>query len=230
MPSALVTGANRGIGLEFTKQYAADGWRVFAVCREPAKATVLQALAKASGGKVSVHQAEVTDQAAIARLAAELKGQPIDILVNNAGVAVRDAMTFGASNAESWLKAFAVNCIAPTKVAEALLPNLLAGERKIVAMLSSRLGSHAYNSGGWLAYRATKAALNSVVRTMAAELEGKGVITVALHPGHVATDMGGASAPVTPVQSVTGLRKVIAGLGPKKNGCFYDYTGAELAW
>src|SRR5690606_11153284 len=102
--------------------------------------------------------------------------------------------------------------------------------KKIIAMMSSRLGSHAYNSGGWLAYRATKAALNSVVHTMAAELAGKGVITVALHPGHVATDMGRASAPVKPSESVAGLRRVIAGLDLKKSGHFYDYAGAELAW
>jgi NAD(P)-dependent dehydrogenase (short-subunit alcohol dehydrogenase family) len=230
MPSVLVTGANRGIGLEFVKQYAAEGWRVFAVCRDAAKATDLNDLAKASGVKVTVHEAEVTDAKALARLADALKGQPIDLLMNNAGIAVRDAMTFGDSNAESWLRAFNVNCIAPTKVAEALLPNLLAGDQKIVAMMSSRLGSHAYNSGGWLAYRATKAALNSVVLTMKAELGPKGVITVALHPGHVATDMGGASAPVMPSQSVTGLRKVLSGLNRKQNGSFYDYTGAEIAW
>lgn len=230
MPSVLVTGANRGIGLEFVKQYAGEGWRVFAICRDPAKAMELNDLAKASGVKVTVHEAEVTDAKALARLATELKGQPIDLLMNNAGVAVRDAMSFGDSNADSWLKAFNVNCIAPTKVAEALLPNLLAGEKKIVAMMSSRLGSHTYNSGGYLAYRATKAALNSVVRTMAAELQPKGVLTVALHPGHVATDMGGASAPVKPADSVAGLRKVIAGLTPKTSGSFYDYTGAELAW
>lgn len=230
MPSVLVTGANRGIGLEFVKQYAGEGWRVFAVCRDPAKAMELNDLAKASGVKVTVHEAEVTDPKAVARLAAELKGQPIDLLLNNAGVAVRDAMSFGDSNADSWLKAFNVNCIAPTKVAEAFLPNLLAGEKRIVAMMSSRLGSHTYNTGSWLAYRATKAALNSVVRTMAAELQPKGVLTVALHPGHVATDMGGASAPVQPADSVAGLRKVIAGLTPKTSGSFYDYTGAELAW
>lgn len=230
MPSVLVTGANRGIGLEFVKQYAAEGWRVFAVCRDPAKATELNDLEKASGVKITVHEADVTDQKAVARLAASLQGQPIDLIMNNAGIAVRDAHSFGDSNAESWLKAFAVNCIAPTKLAETFLPHLLAGEKKIIAMMSSRLGSHAYNSGGWLAYRATKAALNSVVLTMAAELAGKGVITVALHPGHVATDMGGASAPVKPSQSVAGLRQVIAGLDLKKSGHFYDYTGAELAW
>jgi NAD(P)-dependent dehydrogenase (short-subunit alcohol dehydrogenase family) len=230
MPSVLVTGANRGIGLEFVKQYAADGWRVFAVCREPAKATDLAVVAKGSQGKVTLHRAEVTDEAAIARLAAELKGQPIDILLNNAGVAVRDTMTFGASNAESWLKAFAINCIAPTRLAEALLPNLLAGDKRLVAMMSSRLGSHAYNSGGYLAYRATKAALNSVVRTMAAELRDRDILTVALHPGHVRTDMGGASAPVVPTESVAGLRKVIAGLNANRSGRFYDFTGEELAW
>lgn len=230
MSSVLVTGANRGIGLELARQYAAEGWQVYATARDPAAAPELAALAKSSGGKVSVHALEVTDVDAVDRLAAALKGKPIDVLINNAGVAVRDGMSFGETNPDSWARAFVVNAIAPTKVSEALLPNLLAGKGKTIGMLSSRLGSHTYNTGSYLAYRATKAALNSVVRTMAAELKDKGIMTVALHPGHVRTDMGGATAPVVPTASAAGLRQVLAGMTAAKNGGFFDFEGNELAW
>ncbi len=230
MPSVLVTGANRGIGLELVRQYAADGWQVHAACRDPNAAPELSTLAKSAGGSVSIHALEVTDEDAIDRLAAALRNQAIDVLINNAGVAVRDGMSFGSTNPESWTRAFAVNAIAPTKVSEALLPNLLAGKGRTIGMMSSRLGSHAYNTGSYLAYRATKAALNSVVRTMAAELKEKGIVTVALHPGHVRTDMGGATAPVAPVASAAGLRKVLAGMSAEKSGGFFDFEGNELAW
>ncbi len=230
MPSVLVTGANRGIGLELVRQYAADGWRVLATARDPGAAPALQALAAASGGAVAIHALEVTNADAIDRLAAALKGEPIDLLINNAGVAVRDGMNFGSTNPDSWARAFEVNAIAPTKVSESLLPNILAGKGRTIGMMSSRLGSHSYNTGSYLAYRATKAALNSVVRTMAAELKEKGVMTVALHPGHVRTDMGGASAPVVPSASAAGLRAVLAGMTPAKSGGFYDFEGNELAW
>lgn len=230
MSSVLITGANRGIGLELARQYAADGWQVFATARDPNAAPDLAALAKASGGTVSVFALEVTDVDAVDRLAAALRGKALDVLINNAGVAVRDGMNFGETNPDSWARAFMVNTIAPTKVSEALLPNLLAGKGKTIGMLSSRLGSHTYNNGGYLAYRATKAALNSVVRTMAAELKDKGIMTVALHPGHVRTDMGGAAAPVVPTASAAGLRKVLAGMTAAKNGGFFDFEGNELAW
>ncbi|HUN51397.1 MAG TPA: SDR family NAD(P)-dependent oxidoreductase, partial [Candidatus Sulfotelmatobacter sp.] len=127
MQSVLITGANRGIGLELARQFVAAGWRVFACCRDPSKATEAAALQKAAGGAVSLHALEVTDQASIAALAEALKAAALDVLLNNAGIAGRGAASIGATDSKAWLETFAVNCIAPMHMAEAFLPHLARG-------------------------------------------------------------------------------------------------------
>ena len=236
--TALITGASRGIGLEFVRQYAADQWRVIAGCRAPESAAALSALAAASGGRVCVHRLDVEDLPGVDHLAAELAGIPIDVLVNNAGSAGapttsrdRAPEPFGMSNFDHWQSMFRVNVMGPMKVMEAFAPNLEAGTGRSVATISSQLGSMTLNtSGGGYAYRATKAGVNAVMRSLAIDLAGHGIRIAILHPGWVKTDMGGPQAPVEPVDSVRGMRAVIAGLTPERSGQFFLYDGSRLPW
>lgn len=223
MPTVLITGTNRGIGLELARQYAADGWRVHACARNLAKATALKALA----GDVKLHELDVADEAQIAALARELGGEIIDLLVNNAGVGGSDE----ATDPQRWLEVFRVNSIAPVRILQALLPNLQRSKDPRVLSLTSRMGSIADNSsGGSYAYRSSKAALNAAMKSLAIDLKSKGITIAVMHPGWVKTDMGGPGAPVTPKTSAEGLRRVIAALKPSESGAFLNYDGAKLPW
>lgn len=226
MPTVLITGANRGLGLEFARQYAADGWRVHACCRAPADAAALRAL----GDAVTVHALDVTDATAVARLSRDLKGAAIDLLINNAGVYGRK-QSLGRIDAAEWARVMVTNALAPVAVTEALLPNLEAAKGARVALLTSRMGSIADNtSGGAYAYRASKAALNAAGRSLALDLAGRGIVVVLLHPGWVRTDMGGAGGQIDASESVAGLRGVIARAGQAESGRFFAYDGREIPW
>ncbi|MGH6719678.1 MAG: SDR family oxidoreductase [Alphaproteobacteria bacterium] len=226
MPTALITGASRGIGLEFVRQYAADGWRVIATCRDPRTA---RALGDLKGPRVVVHPLDVADAAAIARLGRELEGQPIDVLVSNAGIWYRDGECFGALDYAAWERSFAVITLATARLAEALADGVAAStERKIVAV-SSRLGSLALMQSGYL-YASTKAALNAIVKGLAQDLKGRGIIAIAMTPGWVRTDMGGPDAALSVDQSVAGMRRVIAGLAPADSGGFFAHDGATVPY
>jgi len=230
MNNVLITGASRGLGLEFTRQYAAAGWRVFAACRDPAAAPELNQAMDQADGRISLHKLEVTDQAAIGKLARELSHQPIDLLINNAGVNGRGAGDFGKTPTEEWLKTMAVNVVAPMHMAEAFADHLAKSERKILLTISSRMGSIAENAGGYYAYRSSKAAVNCVAKGLSGDLGSRGITVVVMHPGWVRTDMGGASAPLSPSDSVSGMRKVIDGLTPGDNGKFLNYDGSVIPW
>lgn len=230
MTSVLITGANRGLGLEFARQYLAKGWRIFAACREPAAAKELQALAAQSDGKLTVHALEVTDDQAIAALAGDLAKQPIDVLINNAGVNRAEANELGLGNAQAWLDVFAANVVAPVHVATAFLPHVAKGDRRVIATISSRLGSIAENQGGSYAYRASKAAVNAAMRSLSQDARAKGTTVVVLHPGWVRTDMGGAAAPLTPSESITQLVALIDRIGPRDNGSFLNFDGKPIPW
>ncbi|THD80999.1 MAG: SDR family oxidoreductase [Phenylobacterium sp.] len=230
MTTVLVTGANRGIGLEFVRQYAGEGAEVLACCRDPAGAGELAALAAARGGRVRVLALDVADAGSIAALKAALDGQAIDILVNNAGISGPRRQSADEIDGEGWLETFRVNTLAPVLVAQALHANLKAGTEKKLAAITSQLGSIAGNSGGRYAYRSSKAALNDVMRGLSRDWAGEGILVGIYHPGWVQTDMGGAGAPVTPAQSVRGLRQRIAELTPAISGAFRDYAGAPLPW
>mgnify|MGYP003666686410 FL=1 len=226
MPTLLITGSNRGLGLEFVRQYAAEGWRVYACCRSPASASELEALASDS---VTIHALDVGDFAAIEALARELGGVAIDLLINNAGV-FGDGSPLGSVNYEVFRKTLEINTLAPLRVTECFLPHLEAGSLKKIAHVTSRMGSIADNtSGGRYAYRSSKAALNMVNKSLSQDL-GSRALTVVLHPGWVATDMGGANAPLQAPESVAGMRKVIAGLSPEDTGRFFNYDGDLLPW
>lgn len=230
MSSVLITGANRGLGLEFTKQYGADGWRVYACCRNPGDASELAALAEASSGRVSVHALDVADHSAVDALAKELGSESLDVLLNNAG-AFGDRAGFGDSDYETWTRMFQVNSLGPMKMAEAFVSHLERGERKVIASVTSKMGSIGDNtSGSYYIYRSTKAALNMITKSIALDLRGRGISAVVLHPGWVKTDMGGAGAPLTPPESVSGMRKVLEGLSLETSGTFFNYDGATIPW
>ncbi|MCA8929607.1 MAG: SDR family oxidoreductase [Alphaproteobacteria bacterium] len=224
MPTILITGANRGIGLNLARLYAAEGWRVIATARNPEKAHDLAALP----GTVAVEPLEVTDHAAVEALAAKYRGQPVDILWNNAGVIGSGAAALGSIDAEELRRTLLINTYAPILIADAFLPHVLASDRKVMAFTSSRLGSIAEAGGGRYGYGPSKAGLNMACKALAGDLRGRGVIVLPLHPGHVATDMGGAGAPVSPDQSARGLKAIADRATLADSGKFVDYRGQPI--
>jgi len=151
-------------------------------------------------------------------------------LVNNAGVIGQRDAAIGNIDYDQWEETFRINTLAPIRVAEALAENVAASEKKVMVFVSSVMGSIARNGGGHYLYRSTKAALNAAMVSLSMELESRGVICISMHPGWVRTDMGGPTAAVAVPDSAAGIRNVVAGLGRQDNGCFYDYTGAEIPW
>jgi NAD(P)-dependent dehydrogenase (short-subunit alcohol dehydrogenase family) len=231
MPSAFITGANRGLGLEFARQYSADGWQVFAACRDPDSASELRGLADASDDKLQMLALDVTDPVSVKAAAAELDGQAIDLLLNNAGVGGAKGQTIGNINYEAWAKVLDVNAMGPMRIAEAFVDHVARSERKLIVTLTSGMGSLADNtSGGAFAYRSSKAAVNMVMRSLAIDLAARGITCVVVNPGWVRTDMGGPHATLTPAKSVTALRRLIETLGPAQSGKFFNYDGREYAW
>ncbi len=226
MTTILITGTNRGIGLEFMKQYAADGTDVIACCREPAKADALKKL----GGKVRVMALDVADPQSVEALKKQLGDAPIDILINNAGVGGPREAKSGTLDMDAWLNVFRVNSIAPFMVALALKPNLKLGKDKKLVTITSVLGSTAENGGGMQPYRASKAAVNNLMHGLSKDWAKDGISIGIFHPGWVQTDMGGSAAPVKAHDSVTGLRARIAELNAKNSGTYRDFTGKEIAW
>ncbi|GAA3944871.1 SDR family oxidoreductase [Allohahella marinimesophila] len=230
MSTVLITGANRGIGLEFVKQYLDEGDTVLACCRDPGSADELSALA-GQFDALSLHRLDVSQADQIDELAATLDGTGLDVLINNAGIYGPKGLSFDEINEQDWLDVFTVNSIAPFMVTRALLPHLKKGGVKKIAVLSSKMGSVADNdSGGSYLYRSSKSAINQVVKSLSHDLKDSGMRVVALHPGWVQTSMGGPQALITTQQSVTGLRKVISDLDDERSGGFFAYDGAVVPW
>ncbi len=225
MPTILITGANRGIGLELTRSFAKDGWRVHACCRDPERAKELRAV----DGTVVVHPLDVTDGAAVAGLARDLKGEALDILFNNAGV-YGPRTGFGKTDYDAWQPVFSINVFAPLRMAESFAAHVARSDRKLILNMSSVMGSIAEGGSGSYIYRSSKAALNMISKTLSVDLAGQGIAVVAFHPGWVQTDMGGEQATVEVRDSVRGLRQVIDGLTAKDNGGFFAYDGHKLPW
>ncbi len=224
----LITGTNRGIGLEFTQQYAADGWNVITCCREPQSAGALQALAN-TYKNIEIVTLDVADFVQIDAVALQLKDHKIDVLINNAGVYPDSSL--GNLNYDDWASAFKINSMAPLKMVEAFMPHIVNSRLKKVATLSSKMGSIDDNSGGGsYIYRSSKTAVNMVMKSLAIDVKTNGVSVVTLHPGWVKTDMGGPNGLVNTQTSVTGLRKVIADLSLANSGKFIAYDGKEIAW
>ena len=231
MPSTLITGANRGLGLEFARQYAEAGWQVYATCRDPSSASALRRLADASGGNVEIMALDVTDLASIKAAAAHLKDRPIDVLLNNAGVGGPRRQAIGNIDYDAWADVLDVNTLGPLRVSEAFVDNVARSERKLIVTLTSGMGSIDENtSGGSFAYRSSKAAVNMVMRSLAIDLAPRGITCLVLNPGWVQTDMGGPHGNQTPAESIAKMRRLIDGFGQKHSGKFFNHDGREYPW
>ena len=223
--TVLITGANRGIGLELARQYSEAGWQVIGTARQPDRAMELANLNNAR-----VVQLDVTDQDSVMRLVNELSGQSIDLLINNAGILpmMRSVANIDIDQFEYIV---AVNSIGPVRVTQALLPNLRASQQKKIINITSNLGSITDNTGGgFYGYRESKAALNMFTRSLAAELRPEGFICIVIHPGWVQTDMGGANAPVPVQESAGGIRSVVDSLAPEDSGKYWTFEGEQISW
>jgi NAD(P)-dependent dehydrogenase (short-subunit alcohol dehydrogenase family) len=218
MTNVLITGANRGIGLEFARQYAADGWDVIATARQ--SSPELDALG------VRIEPLDLADAVAVAGFADQISG-PLDLLIANAGTS-HPMETAGAENARDWQAMMMVNVIAPFQLGQALLPRMTQGGKMIC--VSSGMGSIEQNNGGWIPYRTSKAALNMAWSCLALEAKRDGVTAVALSPGWVKTRMGGAGAEISTEESVGAMRQLIDRLTIADTGRFLRRDGSELPW
>jgi NAD(P)-dependent dehydrogenase (short-subunit alcohol dehydrogenase family) len=231
MPSVLITGANRGLGLEFARQYAAEGWKVFAACRAPNSAKELQRLAAESGGRIRILTMDVTDTASVRAAAGALGGEPIDVLLNNAGVGGSRSERIGNLDYAAWMSVLDTNSLGPVRVVEAFLDNVAQSDQKRLVTITSGMGSIADNtSGGSYAYRSSKAAVNMIMKSLAIDLDSRGIICVVVNPGWVRTDMGGPHGTLSPTESIKALRTVIASLKPGDSGRFLNWNGKPYPW
>lgn len=231
MKTVLITGANRGIGLEHVRAFATRGYRVFATARDPDQAQDLHVLEAAHGSRITVLAYDASDAGAPSRVRAAVGDIPLDLVLANAGAMGGKAQSFGSVDVDDVLQLVRVNAVAPLKLIEALADNIARSNAKLVAFQSSQMGSIGDNSsGGYYAYRMSKTALNMVAKGVASDLRPRGVIAVALHPGWVKTRMGGQGAPVTVQQSVAGQQKLFDRLTPADSGHFFNYDGKEIPW
>lgn len=220
MKHVVITGANRGIGLELARCYQAKGWTVTGVCRTSSDELDRTATTVVSG-------IDVTDPASVELLTVKLSGQPIDLLINNAGLLRDEAL--GTIDYDSLREQMEVNAYAPLRVCEALLPNMKAGAK--IANITSRMGSIADNdSGGRYGYRASKAALNAFGKSLAVDLKKRGIAVAQLHPGYVKTRMVNFGGLISPEESAAGLVERIDRLSVETSGSFWHSNGEELPW
>lgn len=232
MPSALITGCDHGLGFELARVLLADGWRVHACALDPA--------GPALSGDVVRHRLDVTRADERAALASAVGAEPIDALIHAAGIfgerfmhaGAEQDQAFGASRWREWDRVFTINLFGAMKLCEAFVENVARSDLRVMATLSSTMGSIglAHRGGGYYAYRLSKTGVNMMMRAMAADLGSRGIIAVPLHPGWVRTPMGGAAAEISPEESAAGLARIIAGLTPEKSGRFWAWDGHEVPW
>jgi len=225
MSTYLITGANRGIGLEMTRQLLAGGHRVVATCRNPGTAEALSSM----HGLLDVHALDVTDDMAVVELANQLNGLVLDVLVNNAGF-MAERQSVGDMDYEQWLASFGVNAIAPWRVALAFAPHLFAATQPRLVTLTSQMGSIERAGSDRVAYRSSKAAANMAMRTLALEWQARGITVCMLHPGWVRTQMGGDDAALGTTESAEAMLQVIDALTLTETGKFLNYDGSEIPW
>jgi NAD(P)-dependent dehydrogenase (short-subunit alcohol dehydrogenase family) len=229
-PAILITGANRGIGLELTEQFAKDGWQVLACCRNPADAGQLQALSERDPA-IELHALDVTNYEQMASLADQLGNRPIDILLSNAGIYGSKGVGFGEVDAQEWRQVLEVNTIAPLMLVQTFVEQVAASQQKLVAVISSKVGSIADNSsGGSYIYRSSKTAVNQVVKSLSIDLAGRDITVISLHPGWVKTDMGGTNAEISTDESVSGLKSILQSAGLAQSGQFLEFNGNSIPW
>lgn len=237
MPTALITGTNRGLGLEFVKQYAEQGWTVIACCRNPDKADDLNALAEHHKPNVTVEQLEMTDLAGIEALAAKYEGRPIDVLINNAGyMGDRDAnqkvlhQGFGDIDYDMWDRVMRTNVFGPMRVSECFVDNVAQSDAKKLINIGSTVGSIQGRKVPSFVYASSKTALHKVTNLLSVVLKERGVVVAGLCPGRAKTQLGGPGAPIEVDDSVRGMRAVIDGLTMEQTGWLLRYTGDVVPW
>ena len=239
MSTVLITGANRGIGLEHVKVFAEKGNKVLACCRNPDSASDLKALADQDGLDITLHALDVTDANSVAALSDALKGTPIDILMNNAGSIgpkeydeqMKDH-EFGNMDYDNWVEIFKINTMGPMRVVEALVDNVAQSDKKFIVNISTHFSSIALQKiGRGYGYASTKAALNMVTKLLACEFEDRGITVIAMAPGRVKTKLGGwDDAPLTVEASVAGQHDVLEKLTPENSGEFWAFRGDQVPW
>ena len=228
--SILITGTNRGIGLEFVKHYLKNNEKVIATCRNRNSAKDLLELENTTSN-LSLLELDVSKPNSIDEFTSKIANQPIDTFINNAGVFGPRNIEFGNFNAKEWLDVFNINTIAPLLITQKILKNLRLGKNKKLAFISSKVGSIEDNTGGGMyIYRTSKTALNQVIKSLSIDLKEENFIAVALHPGWVQTDMGGPNALIDTKTSVKGMAEVIDNLAPKNSGKFYNYDRSQIPW
>jgi NAD(P)-dependent dehydrogenase (short-subunit alcohol dehydrogenase family) len=229
MPTVLIAGASRGIGLEFARQYAADGWRVVAACREPDRASDLRSLTE--NADVVIHQVDVTSDQSVEDFRERIGGEAVDVLIITAGVPGGNNQVFGNIDFQDLGITLEVNVAGPIRIAQAFASNLSVADNSKLIAITSQMGSIQQTiSTEMMLYRISKAALNEAWKCLSIDLKPRNVMVMVIHPGWVATDMGGKDAPVSPSESVRGMRKVIAGLSPADTGTFRTFEGATVPW
>ena len=246
MKTILVTGTNKGIGLEFARQYLNEGFKVIATCRNLSKLDGLNGLVNSFPDKISIYQMELLDEKSIEDFSLEIKDIPIDIFINNAGVtfgysrnaklsntgiSLNKLNAFGHIQTENWLPIFKANCIAPLLLAQLLYKNIMLGKEKKMGFISSKPASTTENTGGSMYMsRSSRSALNQVIKSLSIDLKGEGISVASISPGWVKTDSGGLNALIDVNTSVTGIRNVIENLTIKNSGKFWDYNGEFIPW
>lgn len=231
--TVLVTGANRGIGLELARQYAARGWRVIATARRPEEATQLRELAAAHAGAVVIEALDVTDHAQIDALARRYRDRPLHLLINNAGITGgAPSQALGQMDYEVFRQVLEVNTVAPMKMAEAFLPQLAAAHGKVVTITSSQGSLARVGKARLYWYRASKAAVNMLMRNLAFDVQPRGIAVALVNPGAVDTDMmrGSSVALQEPADAVARIIAVIDRVTVESTGRFWDRKGGELPW
>ena len=236
MPTILITGANRGLGLEFTNQYLGAGWRVHACCRQPSSADELNKLAGDHPDLLRVHELDVADFSQIDQLAEELRGEKIDVLLNNAGVfgpkvsEGDNRQSFGTVDYNIWFDVFRTNTMAPVKMAEAFVEHVASSDLKKIVVISSVVGSIADTEAGYYAYGTSKAGVSKAFTTLALDVEGRGIGVGVFCPGWVPTQMGGPMGDVDIKDSIAGLRTRIDEIRPGRVPGFRRYNNDALNW
>ena len=229
MKTYLVTGANRGIGLEITRQLLKRGEKVIATCRNPSQASALSDLGGELQGELEIHPLDVTDDEATIALSRKLDGCVIDVLINNAGY-MADDQSVDTMSYKQWMDSFAINAIAPWRVSTEFVSQVALSDQPLIVTLTSQMASLERAASDRVAYRSSKAAANMAMRTLAIEWKSRGIVVCMLHPGWVRTDMGGSSASLGTEESASGLVSVIDGLSMENTGQFLDQNGQSLPW
>ena len=229
MNTVLITGANRGLGLEFSRQYAQSGWQVIACCRQPESAKALTKVAN-QYTSIRIVTLDVQNHQQCEALAAELRQMPIDVLISNAGV-YGDRHAFGDLDYQAWRDTMETNVLSVMKLAEVFAHHLASSEQGIFVAISSLMGSMADNgSGGSYLYRSSKAALNAVMKSLSFDFSGQGTGVLIFHPGWVRTDMGGPNGLIDVAESIRGMRQQIEQFDLSKTGSFIKYDGSVMPW